>query len=341
MIYCESLELSAMKVHVGQFFGFLFIPFFILSNSHAQTNVVDSLQQIIAQQKGDTIYAKALLHLGVILERSDLKRSTESYWAILKMPENQTFDKFKTNAAVRLAGNYSAMGVLDSVDYYFDQAELFLRSSPNDQKLAYTLYNGRGIHLNRIGKFEAALSAYDKAISLDHQVIGLDNVAGLYINLSNVYKQMDDQKSNFEVTYKALDIFEKTQIKTGLAFVYNSLGTAHYHIKNYDDAEKYFLKSMEYRKLLGDKRGESMVMGNLGNVYMDQAQHQKAKEYFELAMEMQESLGLKEMVGIQLYNIGRNYLLMDEPEPALAHFQKAQNVFKEAGISTYDSMSFR
>lgn len=303
----------------------------------SQAQLLDSLQGIISQNQQDTLHIKALLNLGVFLERSDIKRSTENYWAVLNMKNEPAFEKFKANAAIRLAGNYSATGRLDSVDFYFEKAEKLINANPKDQKLAYTLFNGRGIHLNRIGKFEAALSAYEEAISLDHQVIGLDNVAGLYINLSNVYKQMDNLKSNFEATYKALDIFEKTQNKTGLAFVYNSLGTAHYHIKNYEDAEKYFLKSMEYRKLLGDKRGESMVLGNLGNVYMDKAQHQKAKEYFELAMEVQESLGLKEMVGIQLYNIGRNYLLMEEPESALAHFQKAQKVLKEAGISTYDS----
>lgn len=311
--------------------------FFACFETIAQSTKVDSLLTIISQNKQDTLHTKALLNLGITLERSDLKRSTESYWAVLKMKNDPAFDKFKTNAAVRLAGNYSAMGKMDSVDYYFDQAESLLRSYPNDQKLAYALHNGKGIHLNRIGKFEAALSAFEKAINLDHQVIGLDNVAGLYINLSNVYKQMDDQKSNFEATYKALDIFEKTQNKTGLAFVYNSLGTAFYHIKNYEDSEKYLLKSMEYRKLIGDKRGESMVLANLANIFMDRKEHQKAKEYFKVAIEMQEALGLKEMVGIQLYNLGRNYLGMEELKLALEHFQKAQIVLKEAGISTYDS----
>ena len=303
----------------------------------SQTQLLDSLQGIISQNQQDTLHIKALLNLGINLERSDLKRSTENYWVVLKMKDDPAFDKFKANAAIRLAGNYSATGRLDSVDFYFEKAEKLINTNPNDQKMAYALYNGRGIHLNRIGKFEAALSAYNKAIALDHQVIGLDNVAGLYINLSNVYKKMDDQKSNFEASYKALEIFGKTQNKTGLAFVYNSLGTAHYHMKNYDASEKYLLKSLEFRQLLGDKRGESMVLGNLGNIFMDTEQHQKAKEYFTSALEMQEELGLKEMVGIQLYNLGRNYIGMEEYQLALEHFQRARKVLKEAGVSTYDA----
>lgn len=315
----------------------LLLVFFIVLKVDAQTSLLDSLQRIVNQNKKDTLHVKALLNLGINLERSNLKRSTESYRAVLKMEDDPAYEKFKITAAIRLAGNYSATGKLDSVDYYFEKAESLIGANPKDQKMVYNLYNGKGIHLNRIGKFEEALSAYEKAISLDHQAIGLDNVAGLYINLANVYKQMDNQRSNFEAIYKALDIFEKSQNKTGLAFVYNSLGTAHYHVKNYEDSEKYFLKSMEYRKLIGDKRGESMVLANMANVFMDIGQHQKAKEYFTSAMDIQQELGLKEMVGIQLYNLGRNYIGTEEYQLALDHFKNAQKVLKEAGVSTYDA----
>ncbi|TVP48104.1 MAG: histidine kinase [Mongoliibacter sp.] len=330
-----------MRCNLLHFLGkkeYFFLLFFSINNPvFSQSQKQDSLQNIINKNIQDTLHAKALLNLGINLERSDLKGSTENYWALLKMKDDASFEKFKVSAAIRLAGNYSAIGVLDSVDYYFAKAEKIIQANPNDQKLVYTLYNGKGIHYNRIGKFEQALASYEKAIKLDHQAIGLDNVGGLYINLSNVYKQMDNQQANFDATYKALDIFDKTQNKTGLAYVYNSLGTAHYHIKIYEESEKYLLRSLEYRKLLEDKRGESMVIGNLASIYMDTKQHLKAQEYFTMAMEKQEELGLKEMVGIQLYNLGKNYSEMEEYEQALIHFQKAQQVLKEAGISTYDA----
>lgn len=315
----------------------LILVFFVSPNIRAQTSLLDSLQNIVSQNRQDTTHAKALLNLGITLERSDLKRSAEYFWEVLNLKEDSGFDKFKANAAIRLAGNYSAMGKLDSVYYYFEKSEELRKSDLNDQKLAYNLYNGKGIHFNRIGKFEQALFYYEKALALDHKAIGQDNVAGLYINLSNVYKQLENHKSNFDATFKALEIFEKTQNKTGLAFVYNSLGAAHYHLKNYNEAEKYFLKSMEYRKVLGDKRGESMVLGNLANIFMDIGQNHKAKEFFTKALEMQEKLGLKELVGIQLYNLGRNYMIMEEYQFALEHFQKAQKVLKEAEIGTYDA----
>jgi two-component system sensor histidine kinase UhpB len=303
----------------------------------SQTQLLDSLQTIISKNNQDTLHAKALLNMGINLERSDINRSILSYWTVLKMKDDPAFDKFKANAAIRLAGSYSATGKIDSVDYYFDLTESFIASYPEDQKLAYNLYNGKGIHFNRVGRFEDALIQYENALELDHQVIGLDNIAGLYLNLSNVYKQMDDQKSYFDATYKALEVFEKTQNKTGLAFIYNSLGTAHYHMKNYEEAEKYLLKSMEYRKLLGDKRGEAMVYGNLGNVFMDMKEHEKAKEYLSLALEMNESLGLKELVGVQLYNLGKNYLEMENYELAIAHFQRSRIVLQEAGANTFEA----
>lgn len=316
------------------------LSFFIAMcfDTFSQTQKLDSLQAIINQDKQDSLHAKALVNLGITLARSDLNRSTESYWAVLKMKNDPAFDKFKTNAAIRLAGNYSATGKLDSVDFYFDKAEALLQSNLNDQKLAYGLYNGKGVHYNRIGKYDVALSNYQKAISLDHQTIGQDNVAGLHINLANVYSSLNDQNSRMQSAYKALEIFEKTQNKTGLSFAYNLLGNIYYHLKNYNESEKKFLQSLEYRKLLGDKRGEAVVIGNLGNIYSDMGSFEEAISYFSKAKEINESLGLNNQVGENLINLGKNYEKMGDYESSLSHFQEAQNVFEIAGIKTYEAV---
>ncbi|MFD2036746.1 tetratricopeptide repeat protein [Belliella marina] len=304
----------------------------------AQSPLIDSLQHVISQNKRDTLHAKALFNMGVTLERSDIKRSIATYQAVFELGNNPTIEKYKALAAVRLGGNYSATGELDSVDFYFGLAKNFLDTHPDDQNTAYSYFNGLGIHYGRIGEYPEALDNYKKAVDLDHQVIGQDNVAGLFLNLAKVYGQLDDRKSKVDAIYKALEIFEKTQNKTGLAFVYNALGTVYYDLKQYDESEINLIKSMGYRKSLGDKRGESLVMGNLANIYMDRGKHQLAKEYFTLAMEIQESLGLKEMVGIQLINLGKNYEKMGEYTSALQHFQKAQKILGEAGIKNHDAI---
>jgi signal transduction histidine kinase/Flp pilus assembly protein TadD len=317
---------------------FSLILVWININVFSQSGLLDSLQAIVSQNKQDTLHAKALINMGFNLERSDLKRSTENYWSVLKMKNDPAFDKFKTNAAIRLAGNYSALGKLDSVNYYFEKAEALLQTNPNDQRLAYALYNGKGIHYNRIGKYDVALSNYQKAIGLDHQIIGQDNVAGLHINLANVHSSLNDQNSRMQSAYRALEIFEKTQNKTGLSFAYNLLGNVYYHLKNYDEAEKKFLQSLEYRKILGDKRGEAVVVGNLGNIYSDQGSFEQAISYFSKAKEINESLGLKNQVGENLINLGKNYEKMGDYESSLSHFQEAQNVFEIVGIKTYDAV---
>jgi two-component system, NarL family, sensor histidine kinase UhpB len=320
--------------------SFLFLCFttLLFPTVFAQSPLLDSLQLIINQNKLDTVHANALFSLGVNLERSDLKRSTESYRTLLQMKHDPSFARIKGQAAIRLGGNYSAVGKVDSVDYFFGLAEEFLMEKPNDQKFAYNYYSGLGIHYNRIGNHAKALASYQKAASLDPSIIGLDNVAGLHINMANLYSGMDDQKSRMESSYKALEIFEKTQNKIGLAFVYNSLGSLYYSLKDYDQSEKNFLKSMDYRKLSGDRRGEAVVLGNLGNVFTDREDFEEAISYFSKAMEINQELGLKENVGLNLINLGKNYEKMKEYNLSLQYFQKAKDLLKEAGINKHDAI---
>lgn len=307
------------------------------SQLFAQQPLIDSLQTIIDKNNQDTLHLKALVNLGIALERSDLQRSNANFLAALAMNKNPDFDRLKATAAIRLAGNYSATGKLDSVDYYFDLANKLIGDQVSNQRLVYALYTGKGIHYNRIGQREQALASYQKVLELDPMTIGQDNIAGTYINLANVYKQLGDEKATLDASYKALESFEKTQNKTGLAFAYNSLGTLHYSLKNYTESLNYLSKSLEFRRQLGDKRGEAMVLGNFGNIYMDLGEHEKAEEYFMGALEIQRQLGLKEMIGIQLYNLGKNSTGKGDYVQAVSYFEQAKTVLAEAGVSTYDA----
>lgn len=311
---------------------------FIVSGGAAQTALLDSLQQIISQNNFDTTHANALFSMGVNLERSDLKMSIKTYRNLLGMREDPSFDRVKGQAAIRLGGNYSAVGNVDSVGYYFGLAETYLTARPDDQKFAYNYHNGLGIHYNRIGNHAEALINYQKAAALDPDIIGLDNVAGLHLNMANLYSGMDDQKSRMESSYKALEIFEKTQNKVGLAFVYNSLGNLFYSLKDYEKSEKNYLKSLEYRKLSGDRRGEAVIFGNLGTVFTDKGAFEDAITYLSEAMVINEELGLKENIGLNLINLGKNYEKLKEYSLSLQCFQKAKDLLKEAGIDKHDAV---
>ncbi|UJP63619.1 tetratricopeptide repeat-containing sensor histidine kinase [Mongoliitalea daihaiensis] len=320
---------------------FLICLFLWVSNPDqlvAQQALIDSLQNIISKNNQDTLHLKALVNLGIALERTNLQQSKANFLAALAMKNNPDFNRLKATAAIRLAGNYSATGSLDSANYYFEKAESIIKSYPSDHKLAYNLYSGLGIHFNRIGKADLALDNYKKASVLDPSLIGLDNVAGLYINMANVYQSLDDQKLRVESAYKALEIFEKTQNKTGLSFVYNLLGSINYQLKNYSESEKYFLSSLEYRKLLNDRRGEAVVLSNIGNIYTDRGSYDQAIEFFIQASEINESLGLKDQKGIALINLGKTYEKMGDYQKALGQFKEAQKILNEAGISKMDAL---
>ncbi|WP_194777995.1 tetratricopeptide repeat-containing sensor histidine kinase [Pararhodonellum marinum] len=309
-----------------------------ISPGFSQSDLLDSLQQIVALDKKDSTHAKALYAIGVNLERSDLKKSTESYFNVLKLPVGPGVEKYQASAAIRLGGNYSATGQPDSVEHYFQLAKNYIDTYPEDQKMPYQYHNGMGVHYGRYEQYDQAFYHYHAAAEMDPSIIGEDNVAGVYLNLAGVYRIVEDQKRGMEATFKALAIFEKTQNKTGLAYVYNLLGTIFYDLKQYDDSEKNLLKSLEYRKVLGDKRGEATVLANLGTLMMDKGNYNGALKNFSEAMSIQETLGLKEMVGVQQINIGKNYEKMGEYQKALEFLKSAKTTLQNAGVNRHDAL---
>ena len=298
---------------------------------------LDSLKAIVAKTKPDTLQAKAIYDLGVSLERSNVNESNTAYKLVLTLKGSPRLDYFAGLAAIRLAGNYSVLGKIDSTDYYFKLAEVFHLQNLDNDRFTYNYLTGLSIHYNRLGNTAEALHLYRQITELDPDQIGRDNVAGSYINISNVYARLNDLDKRTEALYQALEIFDDTQNLTGLAFATNGLGSVAYANNQYEKARTFFLQSLEYRRQLKDLRGEAVLLGNLGNVYMSTGDYEEAERTFLAALEMTRTIGNNEVIGNHLFNLGKNAAYQNQHNIALDYFAQAKEAYEAVNISTFDA----
>jgi signal transduction histidine kinase len=334
VIFSSSLGSMLPRMLLG--FLIFFLPYSLVAEQ--EQSPLDSLKNLVASQKADTVLAKALYELGITLERSNLKASSEAYALAMSLKAYPRQDYFSSMAAIRLAGNFSQSGVPDSADYYFKYAEAYLLRNPDNHKYAYNYHTGLGIHFNRLGSVADALFHYGKIAALDPEQISRDNIAGSYINISNVYAQINDLNRRAEALYQALEIFEQTGNLTGLAFATNGLGSVAYAGNNYEKAKSYFLESLDYRRQLNDRRSEGILLGNLANVYMSTGDYAAAERTFFEAMEINRLVGNQAVIGENLLNIGKNAAYQQKHEEAIAYFLQAKSKLEEVNIYRYEAL---
>jgi tetratricopeptide (TPR) repeat protein len=317
----KTNSFNKMKFFYTLCFLFSFSTFYLFG----QHQRIDSLSAIVNLQKMDTVYFSSLTRLGIEYERFDSKKAVY-YFRKGIQESGKNHHRWTALSALRLAGVYSAMGKNDSTDYFFKISSDFVNSHPKEVLVKRDYLTALGIHQKRIGNYWEALQQYDEISKLDVNIIGSQNLAGNYLNISNVYQSLGLLDESIDATFKSLTIFEELQNNMGLSFCYNSLGNLYYHQKDYPKAESWYLKSIALRKITEDHRGQAIVMNNLGNLMMDTERYENALHFFNKAKSINASFDIKDQVITNLVNIGMTYEKKGQNDLAFAAFSEAYHL---------------
>ncbi len=301
---------------------------FILEGVIAQNNV-DSLTAIVSQNMRDTAYFESLYRLGVEFERRDSKKAIAYFKRAIEDSKAAGPDKWTALSAIRLAGVYSAMGINDSAELYFEIPAGFIQKKPKELKVRLGYFTGLGIHNNRVGNYWEAIRNYEEVAKIDISVVGKENLAGNYINMSNVYGGLGMVGERMDAIFLALDIFEEVQNKLGLSFCYNALGNLYYSQEDYEKSEKWYQKSLDLRIEINDRIGSAGALSNLGIVMMDTDRFSEALEKFSQAKVIYQDMGYKENISNTLINVGKTYQRMGKLDSALNNFNGSLRIQNE------------
>lgn len=307
------------------FISLLSIFLLLVSVANSQSKL-DSMMALIESPKKDTSYFKNLYNLGIEFERKHTQKAVYYFLKNIEESDSKRPTLWTALAKIRLAGVYSSMGEKDSAMHYFDLAGKYVDQHPDQLRARHQYFTGLGIHQNRFGQYYEALASYAEVEKVDIEVLGKMNLAGNYLNISNVYRKLGMVEEDFEALFKSLAIFEEIQHPMGLSYCYNSLAVLYNDQKDYPKAEEYFLKSYELRIAQEDKRGEAVVLGNLGTVFMDTERLQEAVEAFRKASDINEAFGLKDLWANMQTNLGIVYLKMNQHDSAIYFLERALNL---------------
>ena len=132
-----------------------------------------------------------------------------------------------------------------------------------------------------------------------------------------------DLDSAFLLANMQLEFAKARNIEKWMGRAYYNIG-AHYYLKsNYNEAITYYMRSLEIRKKLGDKKGEAAIYGNLGLIYGDQGNSLKDLEYQLKSLAINEELRDTDNLTSNYSNLAGIYQSQDDSTKALEYYNKA------------------
>ncbi|RKX71005.1 hypothetical protein DRP53_02985 [candidate division WOR-3 bacterium] len=242
----------------------------------------------------------------------------------------------------------------------------------DDHQLRARLLSRLGAFLMRLGRFEAAKTALERALTLfkesglpSERAFALNNLGavhrlmgnykeaehffrdsmelrkkfsdrrGIAIALGNLGNVAFDQRRYEEAKQlyeQSFRLFKEVGDLYGLAAAYNKLGVVNHSLGYYEEAKRLHKEGLEIERALDDKWGIAAALNNLGNIERLQGNYQDAQPLYEESLKLLKEIGDRRGISLCLNNLGRTLFALGNWKEALQHYEASLKLRRELGV---------
>ena len=341
-------------------------------NLNAQTQKLDSLDQLISKAKTDTDRINLNIKKISILSRSNL--DTAIYLDKQQLNEAEKANFYKGIVALRhqLASNYSFKGSYDDAKENIQFLEKFVK--PSDSINIAGIYADYGMMYGVQAKYDSSMKFYLRAIDINERLNNVKELPANYANVAIGYQQLanfpkaleyqqrslklaETQKDlqlqsktllNMGITYEemgdtlkaeqnylaARDIAVKNEFKIVELYVYTNLSSLYINSKRWSEGYEYAIKAAELSSTTGDIGIKAASLSKAATALANQNKFEEATELSKQSILLADS-------STQPLNISQAYSAMAQTlylqkryTEAIPYFEKSFKVLN--GASNYD-----
>ena len=274
-----------------KFFPPFFIVPFLISALCAQNKTIDSLLELLKNDKPDT---NKVIHLNKLC------------WDYLSI------------------GNYTP--ALEN-----GNAALQLALQLNFKNGIATSYTDIGLVYYKRSDYEKALENHFASLKIQEELHDKNGIATSYNNIGVIYHDQGNYDKALENHFASLKIREETQDKNGIAASFNNIGLIYYDEGNYEKALENYLASLKMREETGDKQAIGTLYNNIGLIYSNRGKIEEALENYLASLKICENIGDKQGIAASYNNIGDVYRSKNKPDKALENYFASLKICEEIG----------
>ncbi|HTB07308.1 MAG TPA: tetratricopeptide repeat protein [Bacteroidia bacterium] len=309
----------------------LFVAGLIASTSAGQDHKIDSLRNVIKNEKDDSSKVKDLNKLSKKYWQKGLNDSSLLYGQQALVLSKSIDYKPGVIGAInnigvaqwRKGNNYEAFDL-------FTQ-ELDLAKNAGDKKSLISAYGNLGIICISQSNYPEALKYLLQSLKYTEEIGDKKVLATSYRNIAGIYVGIASYDEALNYTFKGLKIDEENKDEEGQASAYANLGVIYMYQGKYDESIKYDSLAIKIYRKMNDKEGIAGQYNNIGGVYQSEKKPAEALSYFIKALKYKEEIGDKDGIATGYINAGLSYTDLKNFSEAAEYLKKGSQVALEIG----------
>ena len=217
-------------------------------------------------------------------------------------------------------------GEYDEAMEYFQQAHLFAQESKNNQLLCYVLIF-IGIIYQFTNNFEEAEEYYNQGLTLAEEIGNKQEIARVYHFLGTLYMDKYDYTQSLEFFEKSILFAEDSGSKRDLKWIYGDFGIFYQNIFELDKALELFLKAQNLRK---EDAYSQVDLNSIGYTYHLKNDFNQAIKYYKKSLKICEEIGDKRrLLPYLLFNLINALIDNNELQQAQKYLDYFHKIFIE------------
>lgn len=346
----------------------LLLVFFILIQTWAQAQIVDSLKQelsknpsnlnvlnqlaveythsymdsslyfshqviSIAEQLQDTTsLARAYFTKGIALQKKGAyQKSKEAFLISLSYSKKKNLIELQVSALNSLGILFDILGKRDSAFFFFELCVVKLKKIDNQETEASVHFNMGGLYVS-IGNYAQALTKYFESLTIREKYKDLRRMAICMEAIASVYEKQKKYElaySYYKQAQKRLSIKEHS---FNLGILYCNLANLFIHTKKIDSADAYIGKASELATTIKDEEGLAYTLILQAEVEIQRQDLPKALTLSEKASEYFLSIAYPELEYETLHQQVRILSLMKRDAQAKTLAQSLSSKYQYTGL---------
>lgn len=243
----------------------LFLLFYISTENFAQTKV-DSLKQVLAKTKIDTVRLNILSDIikqSLYSDPTEARKFAQQY---LSIAQKNKITKEIARGTNLIGMTYHVSGDINkALDFYIEALKKY-------ESIKDSLY--MGISMNNIGacyqfrkKPKETIEYYENALSIFKKINNQQWIANVSHNLASQYADQKNFAKSLSTSQLALKSFQELKDKNSEGLAFTQIGRIYLDTEKYKQAIPYFLKSNQLIKEEDDPIAIGINYENLGSAY--------------------------------------------------------------------------
>jgi tetratricopeptide (TPR) repeat protein/predicted Ser/Thr protein kinase len=211
----------------------------------------------------------------------------------------------------------------------FQKAEEIYVPSGNVEGQASVHYE-RGVVLISAGKLDETGAELQQALSLASASGNDSQKISALLQLSRLSFKQGVTAKALEYANSAIDFAQAKGLNDLIAFGLKNLGYTYFLSGNYPEAEKTFLRALEFAKRNKSRLREAEILQNLASLYIQQLRTDEGLAYAQQALTFFEQGGYRSNIHVCLTLLGRAQRRKGDYETALKTFQRTLELAQQS-----------